>query len=39
MLVLCLAGIWSGDEEHLVGLLVKLFDELVDGPVLHDTSE
>ena len=38
-LSLCLAGVWSGNEKHLVGLLVKLLDELIDWPVLHDASE
>lgn len=39
MLSLCLAGIWSGDEKHLVGLLVELLDKLIDWPKLHDAGE
>lgn len=39
MLVLCLAGVRSGDEKHLVGFLVKLLDELIDRPKLHDAGE
>lgn len=38
-LSLCLAGVRSGDEKHLVGLLVKLLDELIDRPKLHDAGE
>lgn len=39
MLSLCLAGIWSRDEKHLVGLLVELLDKLIDWPKLHDAGE
>lgn len=39
MLSLCLARIWSGDEKHLVGLLVQLLNELIDWPKLHDAGE
>ena len=39
MLSLCLARIWSGDEKHLVGLLVELLDKLIDRPKLHDAGE
>ena len=38
-LSLRLAGVWSGHEKHLVGLLVKLLDELIDRPKLHDAGE
>lgn len=38
-LSLCLAGIWSRHEKHPVGFLVKLLDELIDRPKLHDAGE
>lgn len=38
-LSLCLAGVWPRNEKHLVGFFIKLLDELVDRPKLHDASE